>query len=91
MPTRRSLLLGAALICAAPSLAAQARPAAPIRYEITFPNRVHHEAEITIRFSAVPTGPLRVEMARSSPGRYALHEFAKNVYRVQATDPTGAH
>jgi predicted metalloprotease with PDZ domain len=25
-------------------------------------------------------------MSRSSPGRYALHEFAKNIYNVRATD-----
>lgn len=83
------LLLILALTTAAPSLTAQARPAAPVRYEIAFPNRVHHEGEVTIRFAAVPAGPLRVEMARSSPGRYALHEFAKNVTRIQATDPAG--
>lgn len=28
-------------------------------------------------------------MSRSSPGRYALHEFAKNVYAVRATDAQG--
>jgi predicted metalloprotease with PDZ domain len=28
-------------------------------------------------------------MSRSSPGRYALHEFVKNVYRFTATDPEG--
>jgi len=28
-------------------------------------------------------------MSRSSPGRYALHEFAKNVYAVRATDSRG--
>jgi predicted metalloprotease with PDZ domain len=28
-------------------------------------------------------------MARSSPGRYALHEFAKNVYQVQAFNSAG--
>jgi len=88
MPTSLLVLI-LALTTAAPSLTAQARPAAPVRYEIAFPNRVHHEGEVTIRFAAVPAGPLRVEMARSSPGRYALHEFAKNVYRIQATDPAG--
>jgi predicted metalloprotease with PDZ domain len=29
-------------------------------------------------------------MSRSSPGRYALHEFAKNVFDVRATDAAGA-
>ena len=28
-------------------------------------------------------------MSRSSPGRYALHEFAKNIYSVKATDGEG--
>ena len=28
-------------------------------------------------------------MSRTSPGRYALHEFAKNVYAVRAIDGTG--
>lgn len=28
-------------------------------------------------------------MSRSSPGRYATHEFAKNVYAVRATDAAG--
>jgi predicted metalloprotease with PDZ domain len=27
-----------------------------------------------------------MRMSRSSPGRYALHEFAKNVYEVRAYD-----
>jgi predicted metalloprotease with PDZ domain len=58
-------------------------------YAIAFPNRAHHEAEVTATFNHVPRGPLRIEMARSSPGRYALHEFAKNVYSVSATDGAG--
>ena len=28
-------------------------------------------------------------MSRSSPGRYALHEFSKNVYNVRVTDGAG--
>ena len=58
-------------------------------YEISFPNSEQREAEIEVRFRALPHGPLRVRMARSSPGRYALHEFAKNVYSVRATDADG--
>ena len=60
-----------------------------VLYEIRFPNAVHREAEVGVRFSAVPAGPLRVRMARSSPGRYAAHDFAKNVYGVRATDASG--
>ncbi|RYU82206.1 M61 family peptidase [Hymenobacter persicinus] len=62
---------------------------APVHYSLAFPNAVHHEARVTVSFSEVPAGPLQVRMSRSSPGRYALHEFAKNVYDVQATDSKG--
>ncbi len=62
---------------------------AQIEYEVTFPNVVHHEAEIVVTFTALPPVPLELRMSRSSPGRYALHEFAKNVYSVRATDGEG--
>lgn len=61
-----------------------------VLYEVRFPNAVHREAEIAVTFRAVPDGPFVVRMSRSSPGRYALHEFAKNVYGVRATDAAGA-
>jgi predicted metalloprotease with PDZ domain len=78
-----AVLAGLAL----PALAsAQSR----VEYEIRFPNRTHHEAEITAVFEGVPAGqPLEVRMSRSSPGRYAIHEFAKNVYGVRVTDGRG--
>lgn len=61
-----------------------------VEYEISFPNAVHHEAEITVTFSGVAAGkPLEVRMSRSSPGRYALHEFSKNVYRFRAVNGEG--
>jgi len=56
-----------------------------VRYAVTFPNPAHHEAHITVDFPAAGD-TLEVWMSRSSPGRYALHEFAKNVYDVHATD-----
>ena len=58
-------------------------------YEISFPNAVHHEAEVRVEFTGVNAPALEVVMSRSSPGRYALHEFAKNVYNVRVTDPGG--
>lgn len=63
--------------------------AAPVSYDVSFPNALHHEAQVTATFRGVPAGPLRVQMARSSPGRYAVHEFAKNVYAVSAKDGRG--
>ncbi len=52
---------------------------AQIVYEVSFPNAVHHEALITVTFIDLPAQPLELRMSRSSPGRYALHAFAKNV------------
>jgi hypothetical protein len=79
-PRPRTAAVLALLLAAAPA-AAQSR----VDYEIRFPNRVHHEAEVTATFRGVPAGrPLEVRMSRTSPGRYALHEFAKNVYNVRA-------
>jgi predicted metalloprotease with PDZ domain len=60
-----------------------------IKYEISFPNIVHHEAEVKAVFTSVPPGVLHTRMARSSTGRYALHEFAKNVYSLKAVDSKG--
>ena len=71
----------------ASSLSAQT--AATVLYEIRFPNAIQREGEVTVRFRTVPPGPLTVQMARSSPGRYALHEFAKNIYNVRASDAYG--
>jgi predicted metalloprotease with PDZ domain len=61
----------------------------PVRYEIRFENADHHEAEVTATFPSLPGGVLELAMSRSSPGRYALHEFAKNVYRLRAEDGAG--
>lgn len=59
------------------------------QYEISFPNAVHHEAEVSITFPDISDRVLEVRMSRASPGRYAIHEFAKNVYNVKATDSQG--
>ena len=45
--------------------------------------------QVEVRFTEVPDGPLQVHMSRSSPGRYAVHEFAKNVYDVRIDDGNG--
>lgn len=59
------------------------------KYEVSFDNAVHHEAEISITYTNLENKVLEVRMSRTSPGRYALHEFAKNVYGVKATDGDG--
>lgn len=85
-PAARAKPAPAKLAAKAPGGPAKAAPA--VRYAVAFPNAVHHEARITATFSGLPPGALRVRMARSSPGRYAQHDFIKNVYYVVATDGT---
>jgi len=58
-------------------------------YNISFNNAVHHEAEINASFSNLKSKEVEFRMSRTSPGRYALHEFAKNVYNVRVTDGQG--
>lgn len=77
-----------ALLVLAPALLPAQSPRT-ITYDVRFPNAVHREAEIAIRYQQLPAEPLTVRMSRSSPGRYALHEFAKNVYNVRAADENG--
>jgi predicted metalloprotease with PDZ domain len=60
-----------------------------IHYLFTAPNAVHHEAEISLTANGLPLTPAVFKMSRSSPGRYAKHEFGKNVYNVKAYDAKG--
>jgi predicted metalloprotease with PDZ domain len=53
-----------------------------VEYTLSFPAPEHRWMQVEVRFPAVPAGPLQLRMARTSPGRYALHEFAKNVFDV---------
>ena len=46
--------------------------------------------QVEATFADVPRGqPLQLRMSRTSPGRYALHEFAKNVFDVSIRDGSG--
>ncbi|WP_276481810.1 M61 family metallopeptidase [Paraflavitalea pollutisoli] len=60
-----------------------------LSYVVAFPNIVHHEAKITVVASDIPQRTALFRMSRSSPGRYATHEFGKNVYDVKAFDRAG--
>jgi predicted metalloprotease with PDZ domain len=53
---------------------------------LTFPDATHRLMNVDVRFTDVPDGAFELRMSRSSPGRYALHEFAKNVFDVRITD-----
>jgi predicted metalloprotease with PDZ domain len=58
-------------------------------YNVSFENAVHHEAEIQAIFTNLKNKEVEFRMSRTSPGRYALHEFAKNAYNVKVTDGKG--
>ncbi len=75
------LLVGAAV--AAP------RAQATIRYRFTFPEPQHRWMQVEINYTALGEAALELRMSRSSPGRYTLHDFAKNVYDVEATAAGG--
>jgi len=62
----------------------------PVEYEVSFNNAVHHEARISVTWRDIGNAPLQMRMSRSSPGRYAIHEFAKNVYQVSVVDGRGS-
>jgi predicted metalloprotease with PDZ domain len=84
---KKTLFFAAASIFAFSAMAQQ--PVKPIFYSVSFPNAAHHESEIAMTIPSAPTKSFKVVMSRSSAGRYATHEFGKNIYNVTATDQTG--
>ena len=62
----------------------------PVSYVVSFPEPEHHIMQVELALSGLPPTPLELHMSRASPGRYAVHEFAKNVFDVQVADTNGA-
>jgi predicted metalloprotease with PDZ domain len=62
---------------------------APVSYHLSFPEAQHHRMQVDVTFPELPAGTLDVMMSRTSPGRYAIHEFARHVYDVQIDDGEG--
>ncbi|WP_066662047.1 MULTISPECIES: M61 family metallopeptidase [unclassified Sphingomonas] len=90
--TARLFALAAPFLLATTALAQQAQdpgPNAPVSYELSFDNAAQREARIAVTYRDLKPGAVEFRMARSSPGRYAIHEFAKNVYSVSAKDGAG--
>jgi predicted metalloprotease with PDZ domain len=83
--TRRITLFLLALTVTAATAFAQA----PITYLVSFPEAQHHRMQVEVTFADLPAAPLQVLMSRTSPGRYAVHEFSRNVYDVQIDDGMG--
>ncbi|MBI2188979.1 MAG: M61 family metallopeptidase [Acidobacteria bacterium] len=83
----RRLLRAVFVLLWMPALAAAQ---APVTYRLSFPEAEHRWMQVQVRFDELPPGPLELRMSRASPGRYAVHDFAKNVYDVQIAGTGGA-
>jgi predicted metalloprotease with PDZ domain len=77
----RGLLFLAALVVVATY--ASARAVEPVRYRLSFPEPQHRWMQVQATFPDLTQQTLELRMSRSSPGRYSLHDFAKNVYDVR--------
>ena len=86
MRFRRAFISAAFVLVTATAAFAQA----PVEYRLSFPEPEHRWMQVEVAFQEVPAGPLQVRMSRTSPGRYALHEFAKNVFDVHVRNGKGA-
>ena len=78
--------IAAALWCLAASAASAQQP---VEYKLSVPAPEHHYAQVEVIWTGVSSATLEAHMSRSSPGRYAVHEFAKNVFDVHAYDGKG--
>jgi len=70
-------------------LAGRFDAAGAIDYRFTFPEPQHRWMQVEVTFPDLPEGELDLRMSRASPGRYSLHDFAKNVYDVHVFSRDG--
>jgi len=87
---KKFYLLAIAILFTSISFAQQNTGEKAIFYSMSFPNAAHHEAEIVITIPNAGAKPIVLRMSRSSAGRYATHEFGKNIYNVKATNVDGS-
>ncbi len=86
----KRVLMAVALASAFVSLSqVRFEAAGSIRYQFSFPEPQHRWMQVEATFPDLGAAPLELRMSRSSPGRYSLHDFAKNVYDVHAFDLNG--
>ena len=70
------------------SALAQASPP-PVDYRLSFPAPAQRWLAAEVRFEGLAEDPLHVRMSSASPGRYARHEFAKNLVEIAFTSADG--
>lgn len=60
-----------------------------MHYQLDVSQREQHRLGVTITLDASSKAPIELQMANSSPGRYARHDFAKNLYALSAFNRQG--
>jgi predicted metalloprotease with PDZ domain len=78
------------LLCLIVGVSAVRAQAPEVSYVVTFPEPEHHWMQVDVTFPGLDASALQVRMSRSSPGRYAVHEFAKNIFSIEAQSGSGA-
>lgn len=68
------------------SLAEQSQPEVRVEYRLTFPEPEHRWLYVEAVFAGLGNLPVQLQMSSASPGRYARHEFAKNIYAIEIFD-----
>ncbi len=63
--------------------------AADSHYQLDLAGHDRHQLTVKARFVSQSPEPLVLQMASASPGRYARHDFAKNIYAIKALDAQG--
>jgi predicted metalloprotease with PDZ domain len=88
---RKALSIALIVLTSLASLASARTSSAqtPVTYRVSFPAPEHHYAQVDVTFPDVTQPTLETRMSRSSPGRYAQHEYAKNVFDLHAFDGAG--
>jgi predicted metalloprotease with PDZ domain len=89
VPCRLSIVSCHFLLILALAGSALAQDGSTVRYRFSIPQPQHHWMQVEASFAGLDSTPLELRMSRSSPGRYSLHEFAKNVYDVHAFSSDG--
>ena len=57
-----------------------------VDYRLSFPAPQHRWLQVDVVFPHVDRDPIVFQMSNASPGRYAAHAFAKNVFDVEVFD-----
>lgn len=58
-------------------------------YQLDLAGHDRHQIAVSARFVLTDPAPVLLQMSSASPGRYARHDFAKNIYALKALDGQG--